>query len=99
LVDFGNILFICYVSKDDFCNGNNPCYPNIQNGIAVASGPSRIQIALGIYSENIILDFDEEVTLGGGWDTNFMLDSSHTTIVGSLTIQHGTMIIGNIILK
>jgi hypothetical protein len=91
--------FTVYVSKDDFCNGNNPCYPNIQNGIAVASGPSIIQIALGIYSENIILDFDEEITLEGGWDTNFTSDSSNTTIAGSLTIKHGMMIIENIILK
>ena len=42
---------------------------------------------------------DEEITLEGGWDTNFESCSSYTTINGSITITNGTMIIENIILK
>ena len=88
-----------YVSKDGLCNGNNPCFPNIQNGIALASAPSIIKITEGTYNENIILDFDEEMMLQGGWNADFTSNSSYTTIDGSLTITNGTMIIENIILQ
>jgi len=91
--------YVSYVSKDGFCSGHNPCYPNIQNGIAMASGPSIIEITQETYNENIVLNFDEEITLEGGWDTNFTANSSYTTINGSLTITSGTMIIENIILQ
>ena len=92
-------LLIIYVSKVDSCNGYNPCWPNIQNGIAHVLGPSIIEITQETYNEDIVLDFDEEIILEGGWDTNFTSCSSYTTIDGSITITNGTMIIENIILK
>jgi hypothetical protein len=88
-----------YVSKDGYCNGNYSCWPNIQNGIALASAPSLIKITQEIYNENIILDFDHMILLQGGWDTNFASCPSYTTIQGSITITNGKMIIENIILK
>jgi hypothetical protein len=95
-----SIQFIIYVSKDaNVCNGHNPCYPNIQNGIAHASAPSIIEITEGTYNENIVLDVDQEITLQGGWDTNFTSSSSYTTINGSITITNGTMIFEYIILE
>jgi hypothetical protein len=92
-------VFIIYVSKDGLCNGHIPCWPNIQNGIDLASGPSIIHITQKTYNENIILDFDHEILLEGGWDANFTSCSSYTTIHGSITITNGTIIIENIILK
>jgi len=90
-----------YVSKDGQCNVHTPCFPNIQNAIASssASGPSIVKITLGNYIENVLLDFEQGITLEGGWDTNFASSSSSTTIQGSLTITHGTMFLENIILK
>jgi hypothetical protein len=88
-----------HVSKDGLCNGNNPCFPNIQNGIASASAPSAIKITQETYNENIILDFNEVITLQGGWDTNFTSNSSYTAINGSITITNGKMTIEKIILK
>jgi hypothetical protein len=95
LSQYGSI----YVSKVSSCSGNNPCFPNIQDGIVSASTPSIIKITQETYNENIVLDFDEEITLEGGWDTNFTSSSSYTTIQGSITITNGTMIIENIILQ
>ncbi len=92
-------LFTIYVSKDGLCSGYNPCFPKIQNGIAIASVPSIIKITQETYNENIILDFDEEITLQGGWGADFTSNSSYTTINGSITITNGTMIIENIILQ
>jgi hypothetical protein len=88
-----------YVSRDGLCTGHNPCSPNVQNGIAVASGETDVKITQETYIENIILDFDELIALWGGWNTNFTSISSSTTIQGSITITKGTMILENIILK
>jgi hypothetical protein len=88
-----------YVSKDDLCGGNKPCSPHIQNGIASASIPATIKITGETYIEDILLDFSREITVQGGWDTNFTSSSSYTTIHGSITITDGTMIIENIILQ
>ncbi len=92
-------LSAIYVSKDGLCSGHTPCFPNIQNGIAMASAPSIIKITQETYNENIILDFDEEITLQGGWDADFTSNSSYTSINGSITITNGTMIIENILLQ
>ena len=88
-----------YVSKDGSCNGHNPCRPNIQNGIALANAPSMIKITQDTYNENIVLNFNELITLEGGWDTNFTSNASYTTINGSITITNGTMIVEYIILE
>jgi hypothetical protein len=88
-----------YVAQGGQCGGNNPCFPNIQNGIASASAPSTIRISQETYHEDIILDFAEGISLQGGWDANFSSNSSYTTIQGSITITNGTMILENIILR
>jgi hypothetical protein len=88
-----------YVSTDGYCSGNTPCSLHIQDGIASASAPSIIESTQETYYENIILNFNEEITLRGGWDASFTMDSSYTTIDGSITITNGTMILENIILK
>ena len=91
---------VIYVSKNDSsCNGHDPCRTNIQNGIALLSGPSIIEITEESYDGDIVLDVDEEIMLEGGWDTNFESCSSYTTIKGSITITNGTMIFEYIILK
>jgi hypothetical protein len=91
-----------YVSKAGGCNGHSNCRTNIQDGIllACALAPSIIEITQEDYDQgSIVLDCDEEIKLEGGWDTNFESCSSYTTIMGSMTITHGTIIIENIILK
>jgi hypothetical protein len=88
-----------YVSKDGLCGGNIPCSPNTQNGMDSAFGPSIIKITQETFDENVNLDFVEEITLLGGWDLNFASNASYTTIHGSITITHGTLIASNIILK
>jgi hypothetical protein len=96
---FYDLISTIYVSKDGVCNGHSHCWPNIENGISQASDPSIIEITQETYDEDIVLDVDKEIILEGGWDTNFASCSSYTTIKGSMTITHGTIIIENIILK
>jgi hypothetical protein len=88
-----------YISKDGQCSGYDPCFPNIQNGIASAFGTTEVQITQDEYNENIILDFDQVIFLSGGWNTNFAWCPSYTTITGSIAITHGTIILENIIVK
>jgi hypothetical protein len=90
---------IIYVSTDPSCGGHSPCWPNIQNGIALLSGPSIIEITQETYNGDILLNVDEEIVLEGGWNMSFGACSSYSTIVGSMTITLGTIIIENIILK
>lgn len=92
-------IYTIYVSKDGVCNHHSHCWDHIQNGISTVLGPSIIEISQETYTENIVLDVNEEIMLEGGWDTNFGSCSSYTTIHGSMTITHGTIIIENIILK
>jgi len=88
-----------YVSKIVSCSSHSPCFPNIQNGIDSASEPSVIEITQDTYNEDVVLNFDQEIMLKGGWDTNFTSNASSTTIQGSITITNGTMFLENIILK
>jgi hypothetical protein len=88
-----------YVSTHSSCADHNPCWPNIQNGVASASAPTEVRITQETYNENITLNFHQVIFLSGGWDTNFTSNSSHTTINGSATISNGTMIMENIVLK
>ncbi len=88
-----------YVSKDGSCSGNNPCYSNIQNGIASASAPSAINITQEACNENVILDSAQTIYLEGGWNSTFTTNSGQTTINGSLTIRNGKMIMNKIILQ
>jgi hypothetical protein len=94
-----DLVSTIYVSKDGVCNGHSYCWSNIQNGISTAPDSSIIEITQETYDGNIVLDVDKEIILEGGWDTNFTLSSSYTTINGSITITNGTIIIENIIFK
>jgi subtilisin family serine protease len=88
---------VVYVSKDTTCNGHNPCSHTIQNGIAAASDHSIIEVTQETYSENIVLNANETITLEGGWDAAFTSSSTYTTVTGSITITKGTMIIEYVI--
>jgi len=90
---------IIYVSKDSSCNGLIPCRSSVQNGIALASGPSVVEITQDTYNEYLVLNFSGEIMLGGGWNTDFTSNSSYTTLSGLITITHGTLTLQNIILK
>jgi subtilisin family serine protease len=90
---------VIYVSKDASCNSHNPCVHTIQSGIAAASDHSIIEVTQAAYSENIVLNATETITLEGGWDAAFTESSTYTTVIGSITITHGTMIIEYVIVQ
>ena len=88
-----------YISKDGLCSDNEPCFKHIQNGIASASAPTTIKITQETYNEDVVLDFNETISLEGGWNTAFTTNSGQSTINGSLTISNGKVMVENIILQ
>ena len=87
------VPIIVYIAHDGLCNGNTPCYFRIQDGIVWPNKLLTIKVEEGIYEEDIILDEDKKMTLEGGWDSTFTSLSGSTTIK-SLTIQNGTILLG-----
>jgi uncharacterized protein YbdZ (MbtH family) len=88
-----------YVGKDGLCGGKTTCYTSIQTGIDSAQSYATIAIDQEEYSEEVILDEPKVLTLKGGWDTDFLSNSSYTVINGSVTIADGTLIPEYIIVR
>ena len=89
-----SFAFTLYVSSAGDCGDENPCYTSIPNAISDASTGSAILIAGGIYTESITLNDVKSLTLQGGWDSEFKLQTGITILreapkatKGSLTLQ------------
>lgn len=90
--------YIMYVSKDGKCVGRIPCYTSIQEAINAANTRAVIWIAQGTYTESITLSIPISLTLKGGWDSAFSIQTPNTTFIkapkspqGSLTLQMVTI--------
>ena len=80
-----------YIALDGLCNGNTPCFSQIQNGIDWKGELFTIKAEEGIYDEDIVLDEAKKITLEGGWDSTFT-SLSGSTRIKSLTIHEaGTL--------
>lgn len=89
-----------YVAQGGLCGGGkSPCFGAIQDAIDSAQSFTVVEITQETYYEDVILDDPKVVSLEGGWNTDFTLSSSFTTINGSITITNGTMIIEYIIVR
>ena len=85
-----NIDFAIYVPND---------YPTIQEAVNNAIGQDIILIAkTEEYFENITIQGDKIIKLYGGWESDFSLCESYSTIYGSLTVSRGTAVVENLIL-
>ncbi|MBL7178028.1 MAG: hypothetical protein ISS66_19565 [Desulfobacteraceae bacterium] len=79
-----------YVEPSASCGGNTPCYGTIQEAITAAGSSAVIKIAAGRYYENLALTSEKALTIQGGWNSAFTIQSSTTTI-DSLTVSSGTV--------
>ena len=96
----GNLLMmeiltgtVFYVSQESGCGGMAPCFTTIQSAFNSASGPTTIKITQQTYNENVILDNPKDLTVQGGWNTEFTSCLYDTIIQGSLNISNGKMTI------
>lgn len=90
---------VSYVDSDGICNGNTPCYSDIQDAIEATPDWSVIMVADDTFSENINLNTQKTITISGGWDSTFSNQTSKTAINGSMTFGKGTTNVDGIILS
>ena len=83
-----------YVSATSGCGGKVPCYTAIQAAVDAAPNGSVVRISKGTYNEPITLDELKNVTLQGGWNASYTLQTTNSTFIkspnapkGSLTMQ------------
>jgi len=67
-----------YVSKDEDCGGNNPCYHTIQAALDAAVDGDLIKVAEGGYDEAPVRSTTGMITISGGWNTDFSSQTGTT---------------------
>ena len=95
--DLDDCRGIAFVSQFGQCNGNTPCYTSINTAIASEPTDTEVRISAEDYPEAVGLTTDKGLKLSGGWTTDFVSQSSVTTI-DTLTIQNGTLVTENIVM-
>ena len=75
-----------YVEPSGSCGGNSPCYADIQAAINAAASGDTIKISQDAAAQALSLITAKNLTLQGGWDPSFTVQTSLTTIT-SLNIQ------------
>ncbi len=89
-----------YVNPSDgACGGKSPCYASIQEGIDKAPDCSSINIAEGVYPEVLSLDASKTVRLKGGWNRDFSVQTPNATVIQSVSVGKGTLIMKNLVLR
>ncbi len=71
---------IAYVATDGDCGGNSPCFHSIQEAIASVSEGGIIEVAEGVYHENIMIDGSKKLSIEGGWDPSFSRKETAPTL-------------------
>ena len=85
-----------YVEPSGTCGGNSPCYENIQEAINAAASGDIIRISQDATAQSLSLNTAKNVTLQGGWNPSFTVQTSQTTIT-SLNIQKGSVNVDSLV--
>lgn len=84
-----------YVDLADVCAGMTPCYHTIQDGVDHASGPSRVNVFPGTYTESV--DLTQMGSQAGSADDDIILqtvDANGNPAAGTVTIHGANPISG-----
>jgi hypothetical protein len=87
-----------YVELSGTCGGNRPCYTSIQDGINAATSGDTIKISEDVTAQMLSLNTAKNITLQGGWNPSFTVQTSSTTIT-SLSIQEGSVAVESLVLQ
>ena len=90
---------VVYVSPDGACSGRTPCYRKLQDGMDHPNTLLTVQVAQGTYDEDLVLNETKEITLEGGWDSEFTLQTSHTTVIRAPAVTSGRLTLRNVIVR
>jgi len=87
-----------YVEPSGTCGGNSPCFASIQDAMDAAVSGDTIKISQDAAAQVLGLNAAKNITLQGGWDPSFTVQTSKTTIT-SLSIQKGSVIVDALVLQ
>ena len=91
-----------YVSPealDGSCENHTPCFPRIQEGIAWDHTTFTVKVEQGIYVEAIALNESKQITIQGGWNPSFTMQTSGTTVIKAATVSKGSLTFQNVIIR
>ena len=74
-------------------------YESIGEAYAGLTTGGTIQAREYLFSENVIPDRDVAVTIEGGYDSGYSGNSGYSTINGSITVQHGSLTVGGVLVR
>ena len=87
-----------YVEPSGECGGNNPCYVTIQDAIDAAVSGDTIKISQDATAQALSLLTATNLTLQGGWNPAFTVQTSDTTIT-SLSVQAGSVGVESLVIQ
>jgi hypothetical protein len=82
---------LLYVSKDGTCGGMWPCYDTLQAAVDEAGSDSIIFIGQGTFNGDIVLNTGQDLTLKGGWNDSFVVQTPGTTFIKAPVVNQGTV--------
>jgi len=81
-------------------NGTPPEYHlTPQEAYDTEGGSTIIQSQSELFTENISMDLDKTLSLQGGYNCDYSMNTGFTIINGNIMISNGTVTLGNFILK
>ena len=87
-----------YVEPSGACGGNSPCYADIQDAINSAFSGDTIKISQDATAQALSLTTGKNITLQGGWNPAFTVQTSDTTIT-SLSVQAGSVGVESLVIQ
>ena len=79
---------LVYVEPYGYCDGNQPCFSDIQNAIDYAwTAVSDIWICQGTYIGDIFVEGSQKLSFQYGWNRSFTEISSKSEVNGKMTIE------------
>jgi len=87
---------VVHVNSDGHCNGDNPCFPTIDEGYTAARENATIKMKEGTYEGDLIFDNAKSITISGGWNDGYGENPSFSKVLGAITITSGTLGIENL---
>ncbi len=94
----GGSTTVIYVEPSGACGGNAPCYASIQDAINAAVSGDTIKISQDATAQALSLITAKNLTLQGGWNPAFTVQTSDTTIT-SLSVQAGSVGVESLVIQ
>ena len=73
-------------------------FNSLQSGFDAATNGETIKIQAVTLTENPYIDRNIAVILRGGYDCDYVADSSYSKLTGTLTVSNGTVLVSNLVI-